>query len=155
MHRPHRWRPPKFTREMGRHLPFCFSLGAFGGETCLVILENGRPALAPPRAADISHFVPLLKDFDVAKNLSRVLIRIRRMTPAPLSSARRHGWSSGEDLASRFCANSRAYIGTCGVIRHAAGNSAIGGQALLGPGYATEAASRLNHLAFDAWGQRN
>ena len=34
-----------------------------------VILETGRLLLRPPRAADISHFVPLLKDFDVAKNL--------------------------------------------------------------------------------------
>jgi len=28
-----------------------------------VILETGRLLLRPPRAADISHFVPLLKDF--------------------------------------------------------------------------------------------
>jgi len=37
-----------------------------------ILLETERLLLRPPKAADISQFVPLLNDFEVAKNLSRV-----------------------------------------------------------------------------------
>src|SRR5256885_367072 len=64
-----------------------------------VILETGRLLLRPPRAADISHFVPLLKDFDLAKNLSSVPHPYTEDDACAFVVKAAYGWTSGEDLA--------------------------------------------------------
>jgi len=116
-----------------------------------VILETGRLLLRPPRAADISHFVPLLKDFDVAKNLSRVPHPYTEDDACAFVVSAAHGWRSGEDLAFGILRKSpSAYIGICGV--HPARSWEFGywlGKPYWGQGYATEAAGRLIAFAFD------
>ena len=62
-----------------------------------VILETGRLLLRPPRAADISHFVPLLKDFDVAKNLSKVPHPYTEDDACAFLVSAAHGWRSREE----------------------------------------------------------
>lgn len=47
-----------------------------------IILQTERLLLRPPVAADISKFVPLIGDFDVAKNLSRAPIPSRKTMAA-------------------------------------------------------------------------
>jgi len=119
-----------------------------------VILQTGRLLLRPPRAADISHFVPLLKDFDVAKNLSRVPYPYTEDDASAFIVSAAHGWTSGEDLAFAILRKApAAYIGTCGV--HPARGWEFGywlGKAYWGQGYATEAAGRLIAFAFDELG---
>src|SRR5258706_9162298 len=119
-----------------------------------VILETGRLLLRPPRAADISHFVPLLKDFDVAKNLSRVPHPYTEDDACAFVVSAAHGWRSGEDLAFGILRKSpSAYIGICGV--HPARSWEFGywlGKPYWGQGYATEAAGRLIAFAFDELG---
>src|SRR5260221_1442325 len=101
---------------MGRRLPFCFSLAARRRGSMSVILETGRLLLRPPRAADISHFVPLLKDFDVAKNLSKVPHPYTEDNACAFVVQAAHDWRSGEDLAFGILRKSPgAYFGTCGV----------------------------------------
>src|SRR4030081_3622147 len=121
---------------MGRHLPFCFSLADRRRGNMSVILETGRLLLRPPRAADISHFVPLLKDFDVAKNLSRVPHPYTEDNGCAFIVSAANGWASGEDLAFAILRKSPgACIGICGV--HPSRGWEFGylpGQALLGPG---------------------
>ena len=116
-----------------------------------VILETGRLLLRPPRAADISHFVPLLKDFDVAKNLSRVPHPYTEDAACAFVVSAAHGWRSGEDLAFGILRKSPgAFIGICGV--HPARGWEFGywlGKPYWGKGYATEAAERLVAFAFD------
>src|SRR5580765_7462370 len=101
---------------MVRHLPFCFSLAQTVRENMSVLLETERLLLRPPRAADISHFVPLLKDFDVTKNLSRVPHPYTEDDASAFIVSAAHGWASGEDLAfAIFRKAPSAYIGICGV----------------------------------------
>ena len=119
-----------------------------------VILETGRLLLRPPRAADISHFVPLLKDFDVAKNLSRVPHPYTEDHACAFIVSAANGWASGEDLAFGIVTKAPpAYIGICGV--HPARGWEFGywlGKPYWGQGYATEAAGRLTAFAFDDLG---
>jgi ribosomal-protein-alanine N-acetyltransferase len=119
-----------------------------------VILQTGRLLLRPPRAADISHFVPLLKDFDVAKNLSRVPHPYTEDDACAFIVSAANGWASGEDLAfSIVIKSSTAYIGICGV--HPARNWEFGywlGKPYWGQGYVTEAIARLVAFAFEELG---
>src|SRR5258705_12491171 len=135
---------------MGRHLPFCFSLAKRRRENMSVILETGRLLLRPPRAADISHFVPLLKDFDVAKNLSRVPHPYTEDDACAFVVSASHGWSSGEDLAFAILRKAPgAYIGICGV--HPARGWEFGywlGKPYWGQGYAPRSFCRLLAFAF-------
>src|SRR5258706_16323989 len=139
---------------MGRHLPFCFSLAARRRGSMSVILETGRLLLRPPRAADISHFVPLLKDFDVAKNLSRVPHPYTEDDACAFIVSAAHGWSNGDDLAFGILRKApAAHIGICGV--HPARGWEFGywlGKPYWGQGYATGAAGRLIAFAFDDLG---
>ena len=84
-----------------------------------VILQTGRLLLRPPRAADISHFVPLLKDFDVAKNLSRVPHPYTEDDACAFIVSAANGWASGEDLAFAILRKApAAHIGIIFVLSH-------------------------------------
>src|SRR5258707_10836158 len=100
----------------GSPSPFLFLPRQAAEGNMSVILETGRLLLRPPRAADISHFVPLLKDFDVAKNLSRVPHPYTEDDACAFVVSASHGWSSGEDLAFAILRKAPgATIGVCGV----------------------------------------
>jgi RimJ/RimL family protein N-acetyltransferase len=117
-------------------------------------LQTERLLLRPPRAADISHFVPLLADFDVAKNLSRVSHPYTEDDACAFVVHAANGWASGEDFCfAILCKAPAAYIGTCGV--SPARNWEFGywlGKPYWGQGYATEAARRLVAFAFEILG---
>src|SRR4051794_10627782 len=103
------------AREMVRHLPFCFSLAPWRGNMS-VLLETERLLLRPPRAADISHFVPLLADFDVAKNLSRVPHPYTEDHACDFIVTIAHGWRNGTDFVFAIVRKEpSAYVGFCGV----------------------------------------
>jgi RimJ/RimL family protein N-acetyltransferase len=119
-----------------------------------VILETGRLLLRPPRAADISHFVPLLSDFEVAKNLSRVPHPYTEDDACAFIVTCGAGWRSGDDLAFAILRKMpSAYIGICGL--HPARNWEFGywlGKPYWGQGYATEAGARAVDFAFEELG---
>jgi len=114
-------------------------------------LETGRLLLRPPRAADISHFLPLLREFDVVRNLSRVPYPYTEDNACAFVVHAAQGWASGDDLAFAILRKAPGvYIGACGV--HPARNWEFGywlGKPYWGQGYATEAAGRLVAFAFE------
>lgn len=115
------------------------------------ILETERLILRPPEIGDVRHFVPLIADYDVAKNLSSV--------PHPYTEDAAHAFiaraaekrARGSDFAFAVLRkNDDAYIGAAGV--HPEKNWEFGywiGQPYWGRGYATEAARRLLAFAFE------
>jgi len=114
-------------------------------------LETERLFLRPPDATDIASLVPLIDDFDVARNLSRV--------PHPYSEADARAYIehatetrvAGTDFSFAIVRTAdRAYMGNCGVHSREAGFE-FGywlGKPFWGLGYATEAARRLVEFAF-------
>jgi RimJ/RimL family protein N-acetyltransferase len=114
------------------------------------ILETERLLLRPPDASDISQFVPLLSDFDVAKNLSAIPHPYTEDDGCAYIVMAANGWASGEDLGFGIVRKSDgAYIGGCGI--HPKRNWEIGywlGKPYWRQGYATEAAARLIAFAF-------
>src|ERR1700683_4676173 len=97
---------------MVRHLPFLFLVGG----NAMTRLETERLLLRPPEIADIPALVPLIDDFDVAKNLSRV--------PHPYSEADARAYlehvaetrAAGTDFGFAIVLKANgAYMGNCGV----------------------------------------
>jgi RimJ/RimL family protein N-acetyltransferase len=119
-----------------------------------VILETGRLILRPPKAADISAFLPLLGDFQVSKNLSRVPHPYTEDNACAFIVLAAQGWRTGEDLAFAILRKGDgSYIGVCGV--HPARGWEFGywlGRPFWGSGYATEAVGRLIRYAFEELG---
>ena len=119
-----------------------------------IILQTERLLLRPPAAADISRFVPLLNDYEVSKNLSRV--------PYPYTEDDGCAWvvrAAGERLRGEshpfvlIDKSDDAFVGVCGV--HAKLDFMLGywiGKPYWGRGYATEAARRVVKFAFDELG---
>ena len=119
-----------------------------------VLLETERLLLRPPRAADISHFIPLLSDFDVSKNLSRVPHPYTEDHACAFIVTAAHGWRNGSDFVFAIVRKEPvAFIGLCGC--HPARAWECGywlGKPFWRQGYATEAAGRLIAHAFDDLG---
>jgi RimJ/RimL family protein N-acetyltransferase len=119
-----------------------------------ILLETERLLLRPPRAADISHFVPLLSDLEVSKNLSRVPHPYTEDDACAFIVVTAHAWRNGTEFVfSILRKEPPAYIGICGV--HPERNWEFGywlGKPFWGQGYATEAAARLVAYCFDDLG---
>ena len=117
-----------------------------------ILLETERLLLRPPRAADISHFIPLLTDFDVAKNLSRVPHPYTEDHACAFIVAANHARRNKMEFTfSILRKEPSAYVGICGI--HPLRNWEFGywlGKPFWGLGYATEAAHRLVTYAFEA-----
>ena len=121
-----------------------------------IILQTERLLLRPPAAADISRFVPLLNDFEVAKNLTSV--------PFPYSEDDGCAWvvrAAGERVRGEsypfvlIDKTKDAFVGMCSVHPHL--DFMIGywiGKPHWGRGYATEAGRRVAEFAFDELGAR-
>jgi len=119
-----------------------------------VLLETKRLILRPPKAGDIGQFLPLISDFDVSKNLSRVPHPYTEDDACDFIVRMNAGWASGEDLVFAILRKpDGAYIGTCGL--HPARGHEFGywiGKPYWRSGYATEAATRLIAFAFEEKG---
>jgi RimJ/RimL family protein N-acetyltransferase len=119
-----------------------------------LIFETARLHLRPPEATDVPVFTPLIGDYRVSKNLSRV--------PHPYSEEDGQNWvldiaakhRSGEDYSFAITRKSDGvFIGVCGV--HPSRQFEIGywlGELYWGMGYATEAAHRVVRFAFEELG---
>ena len=115
-------------------------------------LETERLILRPPEAADIPALVPLIGDFEVARNLSRVPY------PYPESAAREFVARCAENRAAgtdfNYAITRRAdgvFLGGCGVHLKETGFE-FGywlGRPFWGHGFASEAARRLVAFAFE------
>ena len=117
------------------------------------VLETERLLLRPPRARDIGQFMPLIREFDVAKNLSRVSHPYTEDDACDFMIKASVGWVSGTDLPFSIVGRSDGrFIGMGGL--HPARGWEIGywiGKPHWSRGYATEAGARLVDFAF---GQR-
>jgi RimJ/RimL family protein N-acetyltransferase len=115
-----------------------------------ILLETERLLLRPARAADISDFVPLLNDFDVAKNLSPVPHPYTEDDACAFIVRVNYGLRTGTDYIFAVLLRPSCFIGLCGV--HPSGNWELGywyGKPYWGNGYATEAGSRVVAFAFE------
>jgi ribosomal-protein-alanine N-acetyltransferase len=120
------------------------------------ILETGRLILRSPESHDVPHFVPLIGNFLVAKNLTKV--------PHPYTKADGNRWiaevratrASGDDYPFALIRkDDGAFIGVCAV--HPARNFEFGywlGEPFWGRGYASEAAHRVARFAFEVLGAK-
>jgi RimJ/RimL family protein N-acetyltransferase len=115
-----------------------------------ILLETERLLLRPPRAADISHFLPLINDFDVSRNLSRVPYPYTEDDACAFIVNTNHGFREASDYAFAILLRPGLFIGVCGL--HPTGGWEFGywlGKRYWGKGYATEAAGRVVAFAFD------
>jgi len=119
-----------------------------------LVLETARLHLRPPETSDVPAFVPLIGNYRVSKNLSRV--------PHPYSEEDGQNWvldiaakhRSGEDYSFAITRKSDGgFIGVCGV--HPTRQFEFGywlGEPFWGFGFATEAAHRIVRFAFEELG---
>ena len=116
-----------------------------------IILQTERLLLRPPVAADISHFVPLLNDFDVSKNLAVVPHPYTEDDGCAFVVKTSNARVQGADYVfSILRKKDGVLIGVRGV--HPEFDLSFGywiGKPYWGQGYATEAAQRLARFAFD------
>ena len=116
-----------------------------------VILETERLLLRPPRAADISHFMPLINDFEVSQNLSRVPYPYTEDDACAFIVKVPQGPAAGTDYTFAILLKAAGiFIGMCGI--HPAQDWELGywlGRPYWGRGYATEAGRRVMNFAFE------
>src|SRR5579863_7532042 len=115
------------------------------------ILQTARLILRPPEQGDIPKLVPLIGNYSVAKNLSKV--------PHPYAPADAHRWlaevramrANGDDYPFALIRKyDGAFIGVCAV--HPARDFEFGywlGEPFWGNGYTTEAGRRVVDFAFE------
>ena len=119
-----------------------------------LILESGRLILRAPRAEDVPRIVPLLGDYDVAKNLSRVPHPYTDQDGYAFVALAGQKWTLKQDYAfSVLRTTDDAFIGMCGV--HPERGWEMGywiGKPYWGRGYASEAAGRVVAFAFGELG---
>jgi [ribosomal protein S5]-alanine N-acetyltransferase len=115
-----------------------------------VLLETERLLLRPLKAADISYCVPLLNDFEVSKNLSRVPYPYTEDDACAFIVRVAEGWRTGSDCPLAVLSKPGVFIGMCGI--HPNQDWEVGywlGRPFWGNGYATEACGRAIAWAFD------
>ena len=115
-----------------------------------ILLETERLLLRPPRAADISKFVPLIGDFDVSKFLSRVPYPYTEDDGSAFIVNITKAIEARTDYAFAIILKPDTYIGTCGL--HPERGWEFGywlGKPYWGKGYATEAGRRVVKFAFE------
>lgn len=115
-----------------------------------ILLETERLLLRPPKAADISKFVPLIGDFAVSKKLSRVPYPYTEDDACAFLVTITNAIAAGTDYAFAILAKPDAFIGMCGV--HPVRGWEFGywfGTPYWGKGYATEAGRRVVKFAFE------
>jgi RimJ/RimL family protein N-acetyltransferase len=118
------------------------------------ILHTKRLTLRSPEATDVPYFTPLIGNFPVAKNLTRV--------PHPYTESDGYRWiaevraarATGADYPFALIrTNDMNFLGVCAV--HPARNFEFGywlGEPYWGKGYGTEAAHRVARFAFEELG---
>ena len=118
------------------------------------ILHTERLTLRSPEATDVPYFTPLIGNFSVAKNLTRV--------PHPYMESDGYRWiaevraarATGADYPFALIrTNDMNFLGVCTV--HPARNFEFGywlGEPYWGKGYGTEAAHRVARFAFEELG---
>ena len=115
-------------------------------------LETDRLLLRPPESADIPAFLPLIADFDVSKNLSRVPHPYRESDAQAFIARTVQNRAAGTDFNFAITRKTDdAYMGSCG-LHLKDGVFEFGywlGKPYWGQGYATEAARRLVGHAFE------
>jgi RimJ/RimL family protein N-acetyltransferase len=114
-------------------------------------LETERLILRPPTMADVAAFVPLIADFDVARNLSSVPHPYTEEAGRAFILRAQERRAAGGDHAFAIVRKADdAYIGAAGV--HPERNWEFGywiGKPYWRNGYATEAARRIVRFAFE------
>ncbi|MFL5240273.1 MAG: GNAT family N-acetyltransferase [Rhizomicrobium sp.] len=116
-------------------------------------LETERLLLRPPERSDIPVLVPLIGDWDVAKNMGRVPYPYAEEDAYAFFDQAHRKRPAGTDFAFAIVQKSdAAYAGGCGVHLRENGEFEFGywiGKPYWRNGYATEAARRLVQFAFD------
>jgi ribosomal-protein-alanine N-acetyltransferase len=115
-----------------------------------VLLETKRLMLRPLKAADIGRFLPLIADFEVAKNLATVTHPYTEDDACAFVTRNAHGWTGGNDCGFAVLRKQDgSFIGMCGV--HPQRDWEFGywvGKPHWDKGYATEAGARVVAFAF-------
>ena len=116
-------------------------------------LETERLLLRPPERSDIPALVPLIGDWEVAKNLSRVPYPYTEEDAYSFFDQAQARRASGTDFNFAILLKpDERYIGGCGVHLRDNGEWEFGywiGKPCWRNGYATEAARRLLEFAFE------
>ena len=116
-----------------------------------VLLETRRLMLRPLKAADIGRFLPLIADFEVAKNLSTAPHPYTEDDACAFVTKNQQGWTDRQDCGFAVLRKQDgSFIGMCGV--HPRRDWEFGywvGRPHWGKGYATEAGARVVAFAFD------
>jgi ribosomal-protein-alanine N-acetyltransferase len=118
------------------------------------VLQTERLILRTPEPGDVPSLVPLVGDFDVAKNCSRVPHPYTERDGYDLVALLRQRQAHGQDHTFAILRQEDdAFIGLCGV--HPERGWEMGywiGKPFWRQGYASEAASRLVAFGFDELG---
>jgi 8-oxo-dGTP diphosphatase len=116
------------------------------------VLETERLLLRHPEERDVDAIVPLIGEWEVAKNLGRVPHPYARSDAQAYIAKAVEGRAKGSDFNFAIARKSDgALLGTCGVHLREAGHFEFGywlGKPFWRQGYATESARRLVSFGF-------